>query len=99
MQEKLISDHRELTLDEPPQTCWTGMCGYPLLVTQVHVMAAVGLQGQDSNGGTPPCGRVRHGGGTGLFLLLFIICYWSLFIGLLVLIYLEWIITNTWDFP
>lgn len=42
---------RELTLDEPPQTCWTGMCGYPQLVTQVHVLNAEGLQGQDSNGG------------------------------------------------
>lgn len=42
---------RELTLDEPPQTCWTGMCGYPQLVTQVHVMNAEGLQGQESNGG------------------------------------------------
>lgn len=43
--------NRELTLDEPPQTCWTGMCGYPQLVTQVHVLSAEGLQGQDSNGG------------------------------------------------
>lgn len=43
---------RELTLDEPPQTCWTGLCGYPQLVTQVHVMQAVGLQGQDSDGCT-----------------------------------------------
>lgn len=42
---------RELTLDEPPQTCWTGMCGYPQLVTQVHVVSAEGLQGQDTNGG------------------------------------------------
>lgn len=41
---------RELTLDEPPQTCWTGLCGFPQLVTQVHVMKAVGLQGQDSDG-------------------------------------------------
>uniref|UniRef100_A0A3Q2E857 Calpain 5b n=1 Tax=Cyprinodon variegatus TaxID=28743 RepID=A0A3Q2E857_CYPVA len=41
---------RELTLDEPPQTCWTGMCGYPQLVTQVHVVSAEGLQGQDTNG-------------------------------------------------
>ncbi|XP_064159475.1 calpain-5a [Anguilla rostrata] len=48
------SDCKELTLDEPPQTCWTGMCGYPLLVTQVHVLAAVGLQGQDSNGASDP---------------------------------------------
>ncbi|XP_078786968.1 calpain-5 isoform X3 [Oryzias latipes] len=44
------SDCKELTLDEPPQTCWTGMCGYPQLVTQVHVLNAEGLQGQDSNG-------------------------------------------------
>ncbi|KAI4793502.1 hypothetical protein KUCAC02_032684 [Chaenocephalus aceratus] len=44
------SDCKELTLDEPPQTCWTGMCGYPQLVTQVHVMNAEGLQGQDNNG-------------------------------------------------
>lgn len=42
---------RELTLDEPPQTCWTGMCGYPQLVTQVHVLNAEGLQGPESNGG------------------------------------------------
>lgn len=48
------ADCKELTLDEPPQTCWTGMCGYPLLVTQVHVLAAVGLQGQDSNGASDP---------------------------------------------
>ncbi|XP_068188169.1 calpain-5-like isoform X1 [Antennarius striatus] len=45
---------RELSLDEPPQTCWTGMCGYPQLVTQVHVLNADGLQGQDSNGGVDP---------------------------------------------
>lgn len=41
---------RELTLDEPPQTCWTGCCGYPKLVTQVHVHRADGLQAQDSDG-------------------------------------------------
>uniref|UniRef100_A0A3B3X1H5 Uncharacterized protein n=1 Tax=Poecilia mexicana TaxID=48701 RepID=A0A3B3X1H5_9TELE len=44
------SDCKELTLDDPPQTCWTGMCGYPQLVTQVHVVSAEGLQGQDTNG-------------------------------------------------
>lgn len=49
----ILIRHRELTLDEPPQTCWTGMCGYPQLVTQVHVLSAEGLQGQDSNGGKP----------------------------------------------
>lgn len=53
---------RELTLDEPPQTCWTGMCGYPQLVTQVHVLNAEGLQGQDSNGGrNTRLSRQRHG--------------------------------------
>ncbi|CAL8304987.1 unnamed protein product [Gadus morhua 'NCC'] len=44
------SDCKELSLDDPPQTCWTGLCGYPQLVTQVHVISAEGLQGQDSNG-------------------------------------------------
>ncbi|KAK1883127.1 Calpain-5 [Dissostichus eleginoides] len=48
------SDCKELNLDEPPQTCWTGMCGYPQLVTQVHVMNAEGLQGQDNNGVVDP---------------------------------------------
>uniref|UniRef100_A0A8C1H959 Calpain 5b n=2 Tax=Cyprinidae TaxID=7953 RepID=A0A8C1H959_CYPCA len=48
------SDCKELTLDEPPQTCWTGMCGYPQLVTQVHVLSAEGLQGQDANGASDP---------------------------------------------
>ncbi|GAA6091194.1 calpain-5a [Tachysurus ichikawai] len=48
------SDCKELTLDEPPQTCWTGLCGFPQLVTQVHVMKAVGLQGQDSDGSSDP---------------------------------------------
>ncbi|XP_039987139.1 calpain-5-like isoform X3 [Xiphias gladius] len=44
------SDCKELTLDEPPQTCWSGLCGYPSLVTQVHVLKANGLAGQDSDG-------------------------------------------------
>ncbi|KAK3548478.1 hypothetical protein QTP70_013309 [Hemibagrus guttatus] len=48
------SECKELTLDEPPQTCWTGLCGYPQLVTQVHVMKAVGLQGQDSDRSSDP---------------------------------------------
>lgn len=43
---------RELTLDEPPQTCWSGLCGFPSLVSQVHVLKANGLAGQDSDGGT-----------------------------------------------
>ncbi|MEQ2199448.1 Calpain-5, partial [Xenoophorus captivus] len=45
------TDCKELTLDEPPRTCWSGMCGYPSLVTQVHVVQADGLAGQDSDGG------------------------------------------------
>uniref|UniRef100_A0AAY4CJ10 Calpain 5 n=1 Tax=Denticeps clupeoides TaxID=299321 RepID=A0AAY4CJ10_9TELE len=44
----------ELTVDQPPQTCWTGICGYPTLVTQVHVVAAAGLQAQDSDGASDP---------------------------------------------
>lgn len=45
---------RELTLDEPPQTCWTGLCGYPSLVTQVHVLRADGLAAQDADGESDP---------------------------------------------
>uniref|UniRef100_A0A674P6S7 Calpain 5 n=1 Tax=Takifugu rubripes TaxID=31033 RepID=A0A674P6S7_TAKRU len=45
---------KELTVDEPPQTCWSGLCGFPSLVTQVHVLKANGLAGQDSDGGTDP---------------------------------------------
>ncbi|KAK1785148.1 hypothetical protein P4O66_018569, partial [Electrophorus voltai] len=48
------SDCKELTQDEPPQTCWTGLCGYPKLVTQVHVMKGTGLQAQDSDGSSDP---------------------------------------------
>ncbi|MCI4379401.1 hypothetical protein PGIGA_G00227760 [Pangasianodon gigas] len=48
------SECKELSLDEPPQTCWTGLCGYPQLVTQVHVMKAVGLEGQDSDRSSDP---------------------------------------------
>ncbi|KAG7333067.1 hypothetical protein KOW79_003202 [Hemibagrus wyckioides] len=48
------SECKELTLDEPPQTCWTGLCGYPQLVTQVHVMKAVGLEAQDSDRSSDP---------------------------------------------
>lgn len=35
---------RELRLDEPPHTCWSSLCGYPQLVTQVHVLGAAGLK-------------------------------------------------------
>ncbi|XP_051953604.1 calpain-5-like [Xyrauchen texanus] len=48
------SDCKELTLDEPPQTCWTGCCGYPKLVTQVHIHRADGLKAQDSDGSSDP---------------------------------------------
>ncbi|NXT21100.1 CAN5 protein, partial [Syrrhaptes paradoxus] len=48
------SDCRELTLDEPPHTCWSGMCGYPQVVSQIHVLAAAGLKNQDSQGGADP---------------------------------------------
>ncbi|XP_053561576.1 calpain-5 [Bombina bombina] len=48
------SNFCELTVDEPVKTCWSGMCGYPQLVSQVHVVSATGLKNQDSNGGADP---------------------------------------------
>ncbi|XP_016374016.1 calpain-5-like [Sinocyclocheilus rhinocerous] len=45
---------KELMTDEPPHTCWTGCCGYPKLVSQVHVHRADGLQAQDSDGASDP---------------------------------------------
>ncbi|XP_017293499.1 calpain-5a [Kryptolebias marmoratus] len=53
------SDCKELTLHEPPQTCWSGLCGYPSLVTQVHVLQADGLAGQDSSGVSDPYVIIR----------------------------------------
>ncbi|KAG9470601.1 hypothetical protein GDO78_017219 [Eleutherodactylus coqui] len=44
----------ELTLDEPRKTCWSGMCGFPQLVSQVHVVSAAGLKKQESEGGADP---------------------------------------------
>ncbi|XP_070685758.1 calpain-5a [Pempheris klunzingeri] len=53
------SDCRELTLDEPPQTCWSGFCGHPSLVSQVHILNANGLAGQDSDGVSDPYVIIR----------------------------------------
>ncbi|KAJ4935158.1 hypothetical protein JOQ06_016694 [Pogonophryne albipinna] len=53
------SDCRELTLHEPPQTCWSGLCGYPSLVTQVHILQATGIAGQDSDGASHPYVIIR----------------------------------------
>ncbi|XP_040195924.1 calpain-5 [Rana temporaria] len=44
----------ELTVDEPLKTCWSGMCGFPQVVSQVHVVSAAGLKHQDSEGGADP---------------------------------------------
>ncbi|XP_077154833.1 calpain-5 [Ranitomeya variabilis] len=44
----------ELTVDEPKKTCWSGMCGFPQVVSQVHVVSAAGLKQQDSEGGADP---------------------------------------------
>ncbi|XP_063287657.1 calpain-5 [Pelobates fuscus] len=44
----------ELQLDEPKRTCWSGMCGFPQVVSQVHVVSAAGLKKQDSDGGADP---------------------------------------------
>ncbi|XP_067889208.1 calpain-5a isoform X1 [Heterodontus francisci] len=58
------SDFRELTLNEPPRTCWSGLCGHPKVVTQVHVVSANGLAQQDGTTGADPyviirCGRQK----------------------------------------
>ncbi|XP_008304323.1 calpain-5-like [Stegastes partitus] len=50
----LVLSCSELTLDEPPQTCWSGLCGFPSLVSQVHVLQADGLAAQDSDGVSDP---------------------------------------------
>lgn len=55
----VTSDCKELTLDEPPHTCWSGLCGYPSLVTQVHILQANGLAGQDSDGASDPYVIIR----------------------------------------
>uniref|UniRef100_A0A3Q2Z7C6 Calpain 5 n=1 Tax=Hippocampus comes TaxID=109280 RepID=A0A3Q2Z7C6_HIPCM len=39
---------RELCLDQPPRTCWTGLCGFPSLVTQVHVTQGNALRGNNT---------------------------------------------------
>lgn len=48
------ADCKELIVDEPAHTCWTGCCGYPKLVTQVHVHRADGLKAQDADGSSDP---------------------------------------------
>ncbi|XP_043548374.1 calpain-5a isoform X2 [Chiloscyllium plagiosum] len=58
------SNFRELTLNEPPRTCWSGLCGHPKMVTQVHVVGASGLAQQDGETGADPyviirCGREK----------------------------------------
>ncbi|GCC35401.1 hypothetical protein chiPu_0013884 [Chiloscyllium punctatum] len=58
------SNFRELTLNEPPRTCWSGLFGHPKVVTQVHVVAASGLAQQDGETGADPyviirCGREK----------------------------------------
>ncbi|XP_038145881.1 calpain-5-like [Cyprinodon tularosa] len=53
------TDCKELTVDGPRKTCWSGMCGYPSLVTQVHVVQADGLAGQDSGGVSDPYVIIR----------------------------------------
>lgn len=53
------SDCKELTQDVPPQTCWSGLCGYPSLVSQVHVLQADGLAAQDSGGVSDPYVIIR----------------------------------------
>lgn len=53
------SECRELIQDQPPQTCWSGLCGYPSMVTQVHILKADGLARQDSDGVSDPYVIIR----------------------------------------
>ncbi|KAI3353965.1 hypothetical protein L3Q82_018453 [Scortum barcoo] len=53
------SDCKELTLDQPPETCWSGLCGFPSLVSQIHVLRADGLAGHDSDGVSDPYVIIR----------------------------------------
>lgn len=45
------------------------MCGYPQVVSQIHVLAAAGLKNQDSQGGTGLSLRVFCPGGVGKWLM------------------------------
>lgn len=54
---------RELCLDEPPRSCWSSLCGYPQLVTQVHVLGAAGLKDSPTGAlaqGKPPARLPRE---------------------------------------
>ncbi|XP_077578546.1 calpain-5-like isoform X2 [Stigmatopora nigra] len=42
------SHARELTQDQPPRTCWSALCGFPSLVTQVHVLEGDQLVAPDT---------------------------------------------------
>ncbi|XP_061558425.1 calpain-5-like [Phycodurus eques] len=45
---------RELSEDKPRVRCWSSFLGYPQVVTHIYVLAAEGLQNQDSTGGADP---------------------------------------------
>nr|XP_032622890.1 calpain-6 [Chelonoidis abingdonii] len=45
---------RELKLDKPKQTCWSILCGYSHMVTEIKIHSAEGLQRQDRSGGADP---------------------------------------------
>lgn len=45
---------RELKLDKPERTCWSILCGYPRIVTEIKIHSAEGLQRQDRSGGADP---------------------------------------------
>ncbi|CAM5140641.1 unnamed protein product [Eretmochelys imbricata] len=48
------SELRELKLDKPKRTCWSILCGYPRIVTEIKIHSAEGLQRQDRSGGADP---------------------------------------------
>uniref|UniRef100_A0A8C4X095 Calpain 5 n=1 Tax=Eptatretus burgeri TaxID=7764 RepID=A0A8C4X095_EPTBU len=49
---------RELIKDQPDQTCWTGLCGYPSYVTSIHLIKTLGLPGSDIS----PLAKISCGG-------------------------------------
>uniref|UniRef100_A0A8C8RDN6 Calpain 6 n=1 Tax=Pelusios castaneus TaxID=367368 RepID=A0A8C8RDN6_9SAUR len=48
------SELRELKLDKPKRTCWSTLCGYPCIVTEIKIHSVEGLQRQDRSGGADP---------------------------------------------
>ncbi|XP_077987737.1 calpain-5-like isoform X2 [Glandiceps talaboti] len=66
---RIFSEHDsnacELTKDCPTKTCWSGIVGYPSIVTSITVMSAAGLQKMDRfGGGADPYAYIKCEGDT-----------------------------------